>query len=270
MKFTLFAWFIKLCLWGSELPVCTASKCVQKLHCYEFARFGHTDEKWAVQHFVPCANDDCCCCCRKKWRSLGLFLLAPVFTERASSGKDPEEDKMENCLNFLLNPFRFYNSLKPSHKCINVLHRSSRVTLQILDVWELKNTHTEITDDIINGNFPRLNKTSSSCRHRPKERNHDEWSEVRRLYLVTGRPVCSGRRCGWAARIQRRRCTLESAGSCWGRRPRWWPAVWGRGVFPHPDAVLVLGHQCPSGARGGSRPSPLWLVKTRERSPAPL
>lgn len=34
----------------SELPACTASKCVQKLYCYEFAEFGNTDVTRHIQH----------------------------------------------------------------------------------------------------------------------------------------------------------------------------------------------------------------------------
>lgn len=85
----------------------------------------------------------------------------------------------------------------------------------------------------------------------------------------TGRPACSGRRCGWAGRIQRWSCTLESAGSCWGLRRRCWPAVWRRRPFPHPDALPAREPRRPLGGPGGSRPPHLWPGKTPERSPAP-
>lgn len=38
------------CFLESKLPICTASKCGQKLYCYEFVCFGNTDVRWVVQY----------------------------------------------------------------------------------------------------------------------------------------------------------------------------------------------------------------------------
>lgn len=88
------------------------------------------------------------------------------------------------------------------------------------------------------------------------------------LYLITGRPVSSGQRCGWAERTPMQHCTHESAGSCWGLRPRCRPAAWGKGVYRHLASVRDPGHPGLSAAPVRSRLVHQWPVKTHERSPA--
>lgn len=85
-------------------------------------------------------------------------------------------------------------------------------------------------------------------------------------YLATGCPACSGRRCGWAGTTRRRRCSRESAGSCWGLRPRFQPAFWGKAAPLQPAAALAPGRHRPSGAPAGSRLFPRWPARTRGRS----